>query len=631
MHHKVVCTAGHIDHGKTSLTKALTGTDTDSLSEEKLRGITVDIGFAYYREDVSLIDLPGHERFIRNMAAGAATVDFAILIVAADDGPMPQTREHLEILHLLGVPDGMIVITKTGLVEDDWADLIAEETLDVCRGTFLEGKQVVRVDSVSERGMEEFKNVFDSALENIPFQKVRPEFRQPVDRSFSIKGFGTVITGTVISGDVSVKESVQHLPSGNIFKVRGIQIQGRDCQTADTGTRAALNLSGAEKADIVRGDMMAQPGLLEPCSRIDCKVELLPSAPPMKHRQRLRFHIGTAEIIGRILLLEDNTLMPGDSMFAQLELEKPVTALRGDRFVFRIYSPQNTAGGGVVLMNASEKHKRRRKPLLDLLATMAGGDTGEIIRGLTESTGRTGITEGELNAKGGIAKSEFKTVIASLINDKKIITRKSGADNWYITPQFFEDNQQSILEAAKQFHIENPAKPGLTLAELKAALKMDGDSPFVEAAVQELVSSGRLRRDESFYALTSHEIKLNKKQQALADGIMERISRAGLNAPKANPIADEMEAPVTEVLDMMAILESMGKLVRLDRNSVITSEVYEQYCRKLKVALGDKDRFTLPQAVSALGASRRSAVGLLEYMDKAGFTEQLGDERRVKG
>ncbi|MBC8277674.1 MAG: selenocysteine-specific translation elongation factor [FCB group bacterium] len=630
MHHKVICTAGHIDHGKTSLTKALTGTDTDSLSEEKLRGITIDLGFAYYREDVSLIDLPGHERFIRNMAAGAATVDFAILIVAADDGPMPQTREHLDILHLLGVPDGMIVITKIDLVEDDWADLVAEETLDICRGTFLEGKPVVKADSVSGRGMDEFKLAFHAALDNIPPRNVRPQFRQPVDRSFTIKGFGTVITGTVISGQVSVKESVQHLPSGDIFKVRGIQIQGRDCKTADTGTRAALNLSGAEKADIVRGGIIAEPGLLEPCSRIDCKVELLPSAQPMKHRQWLRFHIGTAEIIGRILLLEDNTLMPGDSMFAQLELEKPVTALRGDRFVFRIYSPQTTSGGGVVLMNSSEKHKRRRKPLLDLLDTLAGGNTENIIIGLSSASGAAGITENDLLVKGGLVRSELVDSVKLMTVARILITQKTGGVNWYTTPDYYADNQKRLEAAATDFHRKYPAKPGITLAELKSSLKMIGDSPFAEAAVQDLVSTGILRRDESFYALSSHEIKLNKKQQALADGIMERISIAGLNAPKANPIADELEVSVAEVLDMMAILESMGDLVRLDRNSVISSEVYEQYCRKLKAALGDKDKFTLPEAVSALGASRRSAVGLLEYMDKVGFTEQLGDERRIK-
>ena len=630
MHHKVVCTAGHIDHGKTSLTKALTGTDTDRLSEEKERGITIDLGFAYYRDDVTIIDLPGHERFIRNMAAGAATVDFAILIVAADDGPMPQTREHLEILHLLGVPDGMIVITKTGLVEDDWAELVAEETLEICKGTFLEGKQVVKADSVSGRGMDEFRRVFDSALDQIPPRKVRPEFRQPVDRSFSIKGFGTVVTGTVISGEVSVKESVQHFPSGNTFKIRGIQIQGRDNKTANTGTRAALNLSGAEKAEISRGDMLAEPGLLEPSGRIDCKVELLKSAPPLKHRQRLRFHIGTAEIIGRILLLEDNTLLPGESMFAQLELEKPVTVLRGDRFVFRVYSPQVTIGGGIALMNAEEKHKRRRKPLLDLLATMAGGDTAEIITGLAEAAGGSGITGNEAIGKGGLVKGDFETAAGGLIADNRIITRKSGGDNWYITPLYFTKVQQDILDTAGQFHADHPAKPGITLAELKSSLKTAGESPFIEAAVQSLTADSRLKKRESFYTLASHEIKLNKNQQKLADGIMERISVAGLHAPKASPIAEEIGVTLDEILDMMAILESMGKLVRLDRNSVITSEVYGQHCQKLKDALGDKDKFTLPEAVSALDTSRRSAVGLLEYMDKVGFTEQLGDERKVK-
>ena len=630
MSHKVVCTAGHIDHGKTALVKALTGMDTDCLGEEILRGITIDLGFAFYGDNVTIIDLPGHERFIRNMVAGAATVDCALLIVAADDGPMPQTREHLDILNLLGINNGMTIVTKTDLVEEEWLELVITETRNITEGTFLERAPILTVDSLSGAGIDEFKRTFDRTLSCLPPRTARPEFRQPVDRSFTIKGFGAVVTGTIISGRVSLKQTLEHLPAGRLVKVRGIQVHGKDVDSAEAGARAALNITSVEKNEIARGDVLAEPGLLRPSVRFDCIVELLNSSQPLKHRQRLRFHIGTAEIIGRILLLEGNILNPGESTFAQLELEKPAMALRGDRFVFRTYSPQITTGGGTILTAAEEKHKRRQKPLLQLLNALAQDDESEIVLRILADAGGTGMTSNNILSKTGFIYADFQDLMRGLVDKGKVIEKASGGSVWYITPQASEENLRIILQAVKKFHQENPAKPGFTLAELKGETGFPDGSPFLEYALDLMMKADEIKRTGSLYALPSHKIKLDTRQRQLADLMIEIIESAGLSAPKAHPIADRLKADVNEILDLMAILESLGNIVRLDRDTVISREVCDNAAEKIRRLAEEKAVILLPDAIQVLNASRRVTVAFLEYLDKVGITKRYGDERRLK-
>jgi len=628
MSHKIVCTAGHIDHGKTALTRALTGMDTDRLPEEKARGITIDLGFAYYRDDVTIIDVPGHERFIRNMAAGAATVDFALLVVAADDGPMLQTQEHLDILQLLGIRDGMIVLTKTGLVEPDWADLVMEEVKEMCQGTFLEGKPAVKVDASSGEGIEHFRILFDQALSEIKPRLARPEFRLPVDRCFNIKGFGTVVTGSIISGAVKIKDNAEHLPSGKLLKVRGIQIQGKAVEIADTGCRAALNLSGAETSEISRGDVLAQPGLVKPAVRYDCRIELLKSAQPLKHRTRLRFHLGTAEIIGRILLLEDNLLQPGAAALAQMELENTAMALRGDRFIFRTYSPQKTIGGGLILMAAEEKHKRKREPLLELLSKTASGEPGEIVLALVMSAGSGGISQNDLLIQGSFTVEELESALKDLTAEEKLIPGGASGNCWYIAPEALAANQTAIAAAMQDYHRQYSARPGMTLAELKSAVHLKTDSPFLEMALQRLIEQNRIVHQGAYYTLSGFQITLSSRQAELADKVMEMISGKGLSSPKARPIAEALKVPLEEILDLLAILETIGKLVRLEKGTVLPADTFAHARHKLYHAFGN-NYFSLPQAVEALGAGRRITVDLLEYMDRAGYTERIGEERKL--
>ena len=630
MSHKVICTAGHIDHGKTSLIKALTGMDTDRLAEEKLRGITIDLGFGYYGADHTIIDLPGHEKFIRNMAAGAATVDFAILVIAADDGPMPQTYEHQDILNLLGIKHGMVALTKADLVEEDWLELISEEIREKLLGTFLENAPIVILDSISGRGIDEFRTVFERELSKITEEKKREEFRLPVDRSFTIKGFGTVVTGTVISGKVALKDSVELLPSGKILKVRGIQTHGEDRGEAFSGDRAALNLSGAEKDEISRGDIIAKPGFLKPSFRWDCKITLLKSSLPLKHRQRVRFHIGTAEILGRIHLLNENFLEPGGQAFVQLELEESVAALRGDRFVFRTYSPQITIGGGVILTGANEKHKRRQKNLNDLLAALSSGDESLIIKQILKNKGMTGAHEEEILSGGSIEKNVFSDIAEKLIAEGEILFSKSGAKNWYNLSECFEELKAKITAIIGEFHAKNPSKDGMSLAQLKSGLFLGMETPFIESAAVELTAEGKLNLKNSRYSLNSHSITLDARQSELCEKIMKIINDVGFATLKAYTITETIAINIEETLDILIILESLEKIIRLDKDTVISVRAFNEIIVKLKDLEAQEGQIETATANNFIGSGRRSIVAILDYTDKTGITERDGDVRKFK-
>ncbi|MDA0748094.1 MAG: selenocysteine-specific translation elongation factor, partial [bacterium] len=350
MTHVIVGTAGHIDHGKTSLVKALTGIDTDTLPEEQERGVTIDIGFAYWKDNVTIIDVPGHERFVKNMVTGVCSVDLVVFVVAADDGAMPQTREHLGILNLLGVRRGLVALTKADLVDEEWRELVAEDLRDLFAGTFLEGAPIVPVSSVTGEGIEELRVLLEEEIAQVEERPDRGVFRLPVDRVFSVQGFGTVVTGTVLSGRVRVRDEVVLQPADRKVRVRGVQIHGKDAEEAGVGTRAALNLADVDVAEVRRGDLLAQPGYFSSTFMVDARLQMLPDAPaPLKNRARVHLHLGPREVLARVILLESDQILPGESQRVQFRLEAPGVAARGDRYVIRRYSPVQTLGGGIVL------------------------------------------------------------------------------------------------------------------------------------------------------------------------------------------------------------------------------------------------------------------------------------------
>ena len=604
--------------------------DADRLAEEKLRGITIDIGFGYYSADKTIIDLPGHEKFIRNMAAGAVTVDFAIMVIAADDGPMPQTYEHLDILNLLGIKHGMTALTKIDLVEEDWLELVTEDIKDKLAGTFLENAPIVRMDSISGRGVDEFKSVFEREIAKLPPRESRSEFRLPVDRAFSIRGFGTVVTGTVLSGKVSLKDSVQMLPAGKIVKVRGIQTQGEEKKEAYPGGRAALNLSGIEKDEISRGDVLCTPGLLKPSKRLDTRISLLKSSLPIKHRQRVRFHIGTSEILGRILLLNENSLNPGEEAFAQLELEETAIALRGDRFVFRTYSPQVTIGGGTVLANAVEKHKRRQKSLNDLLTALYSGDESRIIVQVLNNSGITGMVEEDILAAASIEKQGFRNITDDLIKKGLIIQGKSGGKNWLGCAKMFEEMKKMILETIGEVHAKNPSKPGINIARLKTELSLSTDSPFIEMAAEALIEEKKLKFKDTLFSLNSHSITLNSQQAELCDKMLAMISESGSATLKAHTLTEALGIGIEETIDLIMILEGLGNIIRLNSDTVILRAAFDDVILKLREFEKREGKIIVADANQYIGSGRRSIVAILDYTDKMRITDRDGDVRRFR-
>jgi selenocysteine-specific elongation factor len=419
MSHFIIGTAGHIDHGKTSLVKALTGMDTDSLKEEKERNITIDIGFAFLGDDITIIDVPGHEKFIKNMMAGVSTIDFALFVIAADDGIMPQTREHLDILNLLQVSDGVVVLTKADMVEPDWLELVKEEIKDEMKGTFLEGKEIMVVDSLSGRGIDELKEVITDRKEKKAPRMDKGIFKLPVDRVFTMKGFGTIVTGTILSGRLKEGDRLSLQPKNIEVRVKGLQSHGVNKSELMLGDRAAVNLHGVSVEEIERGNILVSLGYLEPTYMFTSKFYLLNSAKKLATRTRVRVHAGTNEVLGRIVLLDREELLPGQSCFSELRLEEQMNISPEERFVVRSYSPQSVIGGGQILNINDKKTKRYDNDYLTVLAELEKGDPDKLIEEIVFLSFNKPLNIAEISKKAAVSEAEAERAVDSLLESKK--------------------------------------------------------------------------------------------------------------------------------------------------------------------------------------------------------------------
>jgi len=419
----ILGTAGHIDHGKTALIKAVTGIDTDRLKEEKLRGITIELGFASIDlpsgQHLGIVDVPGHEKFIKNMVAGATGIDIVAMVIAADEGVMPQTREHMEICTLLEIKQGLVVLTKTDLVDEEWLELVIEDVNEFTRGTFLEGKPVMPVSSVTGQGIPEFIKALDELSAVTPSRSVKSLFRLPVDRVFSIKGFGTVITGTLISGRVKTGDTVMIYPSGITSKVRGIQIHNQSVNSAEAGMRTAINFQGLEKTSVQRGEVVSSPEALKASYMLDVSVHFLKSnKKPVKNRTLIRFHTGTSEIPGHVVLLDKDEIIPGETTVAQIRLDSPVAVVSDDKFVIRSYSPVRTIGGGQILNPLPQKHKRFKKSISEGLKTLITQPPEEITAYHVDNSGYKGISFSDLKIMTNIPEKQLDNALQKLLSEE---------------------------------------------------------------------------------------------------------------------------------------------------------------------------------------------------------------------
>ena len=629
MSHIIIGTAGHIDHGKSSLVKRLTGTDPDRLSEEQERGMTIDLGFAFLTDNIAFIDVPGHEKFIKNMVAGVSTVDMAMLVVAADDGVMPQTREHLDILSLLQVREGVIALTKIDLVEPDWIALVEEDIRSLVKGTFLEKAPIFRVSSATGAGVDALREALIQMADRAHGRKDRGVFWMPVDRSFTIKGFGTVVTGSVLSGQVAVGESVELLPAQRVVKIRGIQTHGKAVEAARLGDRAALNLANISKDEIERGDVLATPEYFEPSRIFDVRFHLLRSAQrPLKHRTRVRLHVGTREIMARIRPLDAEVIEPGQSAFVQLFLEEPAVAIRRDPFVIRQYSPPITIGGGTILDTNPVRHKRFDAGVLERLAALEEHDPTEVVvSALLARPIQTDLKE--LIRASGISEAELIKILDGLVQQGLVI-RWGPANN----PFFFHSLQmdrlkERLLNALEEFHRKEPLRPGMSKAELRNQLGEGLAAVLFERALEGLKVEGKLDESQQWVKLKAHQIRLSENERELADVLTKELLSRRFATPSEEELSRTASAPVQEVRRVLGALQGLGDVVRIEGNIYFHHEAVEEAREKLIRFGRQNEEISVSQFREMLGTSRKYAMALLTYFDQIGLTERVGEVRLV--
>lgn len=643
MRHLILGTAGHVDHGKTALVKALTGVDTDRLKEEKERGITIELGFAALTLPngmrLGIIDVPGHEKFVKNMVAGAGGIDIVALIIAADEGVMPQTREHLEICSLLGIRFGLVALTKTDLVDNDWLSLVRDDIREFLKGTFLEGAPIVPISAVKGQGIQDFL----SALEQVAGQVVEePDpgiFRLPIDRVFTIRGFGTVVTGTIISGQVAVGDSIEIMPARYPAKVRGIQVHNESAGAAESGQRTAVNIQGIEKETIERGNVLTHQGRFEPSIRMDVALEYLSSAPKkLKNRSLLRFHSGTVEILARLVLLEQDEMVPGSKGFAQIVLESPFINMAGDRFVLRSYSPVRTIGGGTVLDPLARKLKRLNPAAKEELSTLQNGSAHEKAGLIIRRSGLAGITADQLSVRTGLPKEEIKKTIAELISGKKAISLEKDGDR-VISSSLFKSLQEQAVSELRKYHELEPLKEGISREELRSILLSrpgqtgrpgQADPRIFVSMLKVLEESKAIVVDKDLVRLSSHRVDLKGDLEDIRSRIYKTYSEACLAPPLLKELLDSFGDSRKKAQDVISVMLKEGNLVKVSEELIYDRESLEKLRKDYQAYLLKEGKANPAGFKELTGLSRKFIIPLMEYFDKTRLTIRVGDNRVLR-
>ncbi|MEW6410695.1 MAG: selenocysteine-specific translation elongation factor [Nitrospirota bacterium] len=629
MRHIILGTAGHIDHGKSALVKALTGIDPDRLKEEKERGITIDLGFAYLEYPdgitVGIVDVPGHERLIKNMLAGAGGIDIVLLVVAADEGVMPQTREHLAICNLLKIKRGIIVVTKVDLVDEEWLSLVIDDIRNLTEETFLKDAPLITVSSKTGQNIELLQETIRKMALETPPKSTDGLFRLPVDRVFTMKGFGTVVTGTLLSGKIPVGDTVEILPGRIKTKVRGIQSHNIKVQEAFAGQRTALNLQGIEKEEIVRGDAVTLPGMMTPTFMLDASFHLLKDSPPLKNRTRIRLHIGTSEAIGRILILDRDEIAPGESSYIQLRVESPVIALSGDHFIIRRYSPLQTLGGGMILEPLAKKHKRGEEKILYGLKILEYGNLEEKFSYKINTSGVSGISLSNLRGWIDAENTAIKNALISLSNRGEIILIDKD-DEIYLHIVVFNHLKDAVLSAIEIFHRENPLKPGMSKEGLKGIFK-EGSIKVMNRVLYELERTGKISVEKELVRLSTFMVTLEERQDAIKEKILRAIMEGGTQPPMKEEMESTLNISHQNVADILKLLTRDGLIVRINDSLYFHVDVFNDVLNKLKEFFKQKKEITVAEFRDMINTSRKYAVPLIEYLDTTRVTLRVGDKR----
>ncbi len=632
MKHVVVGTAGHIDHGKTSLVKALTGTDTDRLPEEKARGITIDLGFAFLEEPdgltIEIVDVPGHERFVKNMLAGVGGIDLVMLVIAADESVMPQTREHLAICQLLRIKSGLVALTKTDLVEPDWLELVQDDLRRLLEPTFLAGCPVLPVSVRSGQGLPELRAALGELARAVPAKATDQTARLPIDRVFTVRGFGTVVTGTLTAGALGGDERVEIYPRGVQSRVRGLQVHGHAVERSAAGQRTAVNLQAVERAAIERGDVLAPPGALMPSLLVDATVELLEDAPrPLKTRDRVRFHAGTREVMARVLLVDRAQLEPGEVAYGRFRLEAPVVALPADRFVIRSYSPMVTIGGGTILDIAPPRFKRKAPALLAHLRLLEQGTPAEVLEEHLRQAGPAGARAGDLRARTPFGPERLKALLDEL--------QTSGAAvavdrEWYLHRGANDRLRSQTLALLESFHAENPLRAGISREELRSRAGHAQERVFAQL-LGSLEADGQVRSDKDQVRLASHAIRLTPEQQRVVNGVEAEFLRAAAAPPSPEEALGRFGVTGTEKHELFQLLIADRRLVRVKESLYFHADALRAIRDKLVAHLQQHKEVSPADVKDLLGVSRKYAIPLMEYFDAQRITVRQGERRILRG
>ncbi|MBQ6440571.1 MAG: selenocysteine-specific translation elongation factor [Mogibacterium sp.] len=625
----IIGTAGHVDHGKTTLIKALSGIDTDRLIEEKKRGITIELGFAHIPNDagynIGVIDVPGHEKFIKHMLAGIGGIDFVLFVVAADEGIMPQTREHFEILNSLGIDDGIIAVTKTDMVDEEWLEMLLEEVDDYFKGTFLDGKPVIPVSAATGEGVEELRSEIIAKCDRKNKRREEKElFRLPVDRVFTMQGFGTVVTGTLMDGNVRIGDDVMIYPKGIKAKVRGIQTYGKDTDIAVAGQRTAINLSGVPKEDIDRGDIVAYADAVTVTSIIDTELSIFSSTDRIVlNNSRVHLYCGSDEVLCKVILLDRDALSAGETAYAQLRLEEPAAVRRGDRFIIRFYSPIITVGGGRIIDALPSKHKRNKPEVLAGMEVLSKGSLSEVI--YAKAGERQFVRQKDLARELGLLDHEMESESEGGIADGALIVL---SDNTIVNDSKYARMKDDTEKIINDYHADNPLADGIPRQELLSRLKKrwyTDDNKLVQAVVKYMLGQGVIEDKGKSIAISGFSIEYTPEQCALKDKIARMYAGAGIEMIRN----DEILALYPDGRIVRAIqedIESEGAIYKVNPSYYIDKAAWDN---AVSVARSFNGNFTLAEYRDRLGTSRKYAVELLPAMDKAGITVFDGESRTV--
>ncbi len=631
----ILGTAGHVDHGKTALVKALTGIDTDRLKEEKERGISIELGFANLflpgDIEIGIVDVPGHERFVKTMLAGVGGIDLALLVIAADEGIMPQTREHLDICQLLQIKKGLVALSKSDLVDAEWLRMVTGEVKESLQGTFLEGCPIIPCSVVTGEGLAELTAAIATLASSVEEKPMIGIFRLPIDRAFTIKGFGTVVTGTLLSGCIRVGEEVQVYPGSISTKVRRIQVHNHFVEEACAGQRTAINLPNIELNQVSRGDVLSLPGQLQSTLLLDARFLLLKSSPrPLKARSRVRFHAGTSEIFARVLPLESEEIAPGEETFLQVKLEAPVSPLPGDRFVLRSYSPAMTIGGGQILDAHPMRHRPRQAKTLEGLRLLWEGNATQRLEEVLRSSPVRPFSLSTLILAAGMDRETLLVHLQALIQEGKVIAWKER-EEVYLHLQTFDRIREQILRQLALFHQQETLKEGMMQEDLRGRLVPPPEIALFQKVIGRLKEEGKIATEKGRIRLASHRPRLGEEEEKTKSALERTYREAGLQPPSLPEVLQDMGKDPKRTSDLVRLLMDEGILIRVKGDLLFHRESHEKAKEMLVGRLGQDPTLSVAQFKELLGISRKWAIPLLEHFDEIKLTRRVGDDRTLYG